>query len=89
MIRPVELELDLDENEDEGPQIQKKSADLGYQPMLFIEQYMDDAIVNESGRKNPRASMRMSIKKEPCEFEECHRPAIRRCTFSLFWLNGC
>ena len=41
MIRPVELELDLDDDvkEDEGPQIQKKSvnADLGFQPMLFME----------------------------------------------------
>ena len=83
MVRPVELELELDE--DEGPQIQKKSvnADLGFEPLLFLEQ-MDIAEVGESGRKlsyQPRASMRMSVKKEPCDFEGCQRSAIRKCTY--------
>ena len=52
MVRPVELELELDGDEDEGPQIQKKSvnADLGFEPLLFLEQ-MDIAEVGETGRK--------------------------------------
>ena len=51
MVRPVELELELDGDGDEGPQIQKKSvnADLGFEPLLFLEQ-MDIAEVGETGR---------------------------------------